>query len=109
MNNARTDSERKIITKEWGIRYSEINRLPYFNIVRQHIVDPMHNLLLGTAKHMVSVWKDEGLLSKDHFENMQETIDNLLVPANLGRIPHKIHSQASSLTADQWRNWDAIY
>ena len=109
LNNARTDGERKIITKEWGIRYSELNRLPYFNIVRQHVIDPMHNLLLGTAKHMVSIWKEEGLLTKDQFEKMQETIDNLLVPANLGRIPHKIHSQASSLTADQWRNWVAIY
>ncbi len=25
--------------------------LPYYDIVRCHVIDPMHNLLLGTAKH----------------------------------------------------------
>ena len=30
-----------------GVRWSELARLPYFDIVRQSIIDPMHNLLLG--------------------------------------------------------------
>ena len=34
--------------------------LEYFDCVRFHIVDPMHNLFLGTAKHiMKNVWLDD--------------------------------------------------
>ena len=32
-----------------GVRWSELARLPYFDIVRQSIIDPMHNLLLGKS------------------------------------------------------------
>ena len=37
--------------KKFGVRYLDLLRLPYFNIVKYHIVDSMHNLLLGTAKY----------------------------------------------------------
>ena len=101
--------ERKAIQKAWGVRYSELVRLPYFDLVRYHVVDPMHNLLLGTAKYMMSVWKDESLISKSDYQNMQDTVDRIRVPLNIGRIPHKVESQVSSLTADQWKNWVLIY
>ena len=34
-----------------GCRYSVLLDLPYFDPVRMTIIDPMHNLYLGTAKH----------------------------------------------------------
>ena len=48
-----TATEKEEMHNNWGVRYSELLRLPYFDIVRYHIVDPMHNLLLGTAKNMI--------------------------------------------------------
>lgn len=45
-----TVSEANILQKRWGIRYSKLVKLPYFDIVCFHVIDPMHNLLLGTAK-----------------------------------------------------------
>jgi hypothetical protein len=36
--------------KEHGARWTELARLPYFDLVRQTIIDPMHNLLLGMLK-----------------------------------------------------------
>ena len=102
-------SERKEIQKAWGVRHSELVRLPYLDLIRYHVVDPMHNLLLGTAKYMMSVWKDESLISKSDYQNMQDTVDRIRVPVNIGRIPHKVESQVSSLTADQWKNWVLIY
>ena len=47
--------------KKWSVRYSELLRLPYFDIVRYHCLDVMHNLMLGTAKHMMNIWKSLGL------------------------------------------------
>ena len=31
------------------------------------------------------------------------------VPSKIARIPHKIASNFSSFTADQWRNWISVY
>ena len=69
----------------------------------------MHNLLLGTAKYMLNLWKEVGLLTPDQLELIQNKIDCMQVPPHVGRIPTKIYVNATSLTADQWRNWTCIY
>lgn len=38
---------------EIGCRYSVLLKLPYFDPVRMLLIDPMHNLFLGTAKYVV--------------------------------------------------------
>ena len=53
-----TKSEQKQNLKKHGCRYSVLLRLSYFDPIRMCVIDPMHNLLLGTAKHMVTIWKD---------------------------------------------------
>ena len=40
---------------------------------------------------------------------IQERVDSLIVPSDIGRIPHKILSGFSSFTADQWKNWEMYY
>ena len=52
-----TKSEQKAIEREYGVRCSVLNELPYFDSPRMCIIDPMHNLLLGTSKHTMEVWK----------------------------------------------------
>lgn len=95
----RTEIEKKI----W------CSNLQYFDIVEYHVVDPMHNLLLGTAKYLMTLWKESKLLSKQQFENIQAEVDDICVPAEIGRIPHKIASNFSGFTADQWKNWVSIF
>ena len=46
---ASTISAQQEVVSEYGIRFSIITHLPYFDIVRMHVVDPMHNLLLGNT------------------------------------------------------------
>ena len=43
------------IEREYGCRYSVLLELPYYDVIRMCVVDPMHNLLLGTAEHDFSV------------------------------------------------------
>ena len=102
-----THEAQKQIEREYGCRYSALLELPYFNVVRMCIIDPMHNLLLGTAKHMLLVWKSCKLL-KDDFHIMQDIIDAFVVPDDVGRIPSKISSFAG-FTAEQWKNWTLLY
>ncbi|KAJ7774088.1 hypothetical protein B0H16DRAFT_1304107 [Mycena metata] len=44
-----TKSARDAFVKEHATRWSELHRLPYFNICEMIVVDPMHNLFLGTV------------------------------------------------------------
>lgn len=46
-----TASSQTELEREHGVRYSKLLDLSYFDPVRMCIIDPMHNLLLGTAKH----------------------------------------------------------
>ncbi len=48
-----TKAQQKLIEREHGCRYSVLLEL---DVVRFSVIDPMHNLLLGTAKHVLSVW-----------------------------------------------------
>lgn len=43
-NEANTKSARDTMEREIGVRYSELLRLPYLDIIKGHQVDPMHNL-----------------------------------------------------------------
>lgn len=48
------------------------------------IIDPMHNMYLGSAKHMVKVWLSTGTL-EDSFETIQKRVDTIETPASLGK------------------------
>ena len=67
----------------------------------------MHNLLLGTPKHMFSLWIEQGILSKHDLESIQEQCAMFQIPYNIGRLPVKI-SRIGSNFADQWRTWTTV-
>lgn len=66
--SARTVREQKQYLGKYGVRYSILLELPYFDIVRYHIIDPMHNLLLGTAKHVMKTWINKGVITSKDLE-----------------------------------------
>ena len=107
--DAKTRTERDSRQQEAGARYSELLKLPYFDIVRYHLVDPMHNLFLGTAKKMLTLWKDRGLIDNHKFREIQDQIDDINPPPNIGRIPHKIAAGFAGFTAEQWMLWTTLY
>lgn len=103
-------SKQKDIERK-GVRYSVLLQLPYFDAPRMCIIDPMHNLLLGSAKHMIDVWKKLGILESKHFKIIKERIEEFVSPGNSGRQPtsNKILSGFSGFTADQWKTWTLHY
>ena len=103
--NSNTQKCRETIERKSGVRYSCLLELPYFDAPRMCIIDPMHNLLLGTAKHMVATWKVERILKEKEFSIIQSRVDSFNCPNDIGRIPLKIASSFSGFTADQWKNW----
>jgi len=65
----------------------------------------MHNLMLGKAKHVLSVWISEGILT----DSKLKIVEQIKCPHGTGRLPTKIGSGFSGFTADQWRIWTTIY
>ena len=101
--HAKTLAERHTIEREHGVRYTELLRLPYFDTIRFSVVDPMHNILLGSAKCVTALWRKEKILSDDVGEHIQEIVNSFVTPSDVGRIPFKIASGFASFTADQWK------
>lgn len=105
--NTLTDQKR--IERDHGCRYSVLLELSYFDPIRMCIIDPMHNLLLGSAKHVLSVWTELNLVTSNHLKTIQDHVDCFVTPSDTGRIPGKIASGFSGFTAEQYRNWTLIF
>jgi len=105
-----TKTELKRKESNLGCRYSSLLKLPYFDPPRMLAIDPMHNLFLGIAKHhLQSVWIKREMLGDVEFKLIQERVDKMVVPCDIGRLPVKILSGFSSFTADQFKNWVIHY
>ena len=53
MRRFTTMAERERQESQAGLRYSPLMKSPYFDAPRMLIVDPMHNLFLGSAKRVL--------------------------------------------------------
>ena len=106
---SRTKAQQDLTGKNHGVKYSMLLKLPYFDVVRFHVVDAMHNLLLGTAKNVTRIWCESGLLSPRDLQTIQNNVNAINVPVDIGRILSNISSSYYGFTADQWRNWTCIF
>ena len=107
--DAKTASERHSIQRSYGCKYSTLLELPDFDVVRFHVVDPMHNLFLGLAKYTTKLWREVGAIDNHDYAIIQDRVDSMVVPSKVGRIPRKIASIFLTFTADEWKNWTLIY
>jgi len=75
----------KNFVKEHATRYTQFSRLPYFDLVKQVVIDPMHNLFLGAPflshlkpaywlkllaglvkTHFYGIWVQQKILHANH-------------------------------------------
>ena len=108
---AECDAKKLEHQRKYGARYLDLVRLPYIDLVRMTVIDPMHNLHLGTVKYLFKdVWPiKHNLHETKTLKNMQNIVDKIAVPSDIGRIPRKIEQSFSSFTADQWKNWSFYF
>ena len=105
----KTKTERKQFENEHGLRFSVLLDLPYFDIIATCAIDPMHNLFLGTSKHVMEVWQKANIISAKDLGVIQDKVNSMIPPSDVGRIPAKISSNFNDFTADEWKNWTLIY
>ena len=56
-----------------------------------------------------SILVSHNVISEGDFAVIQDRVDSIVAPSDIGRIPHKISGGCSSFTADQWKNWTVYY
>ncbi|KAI7944112.1 hypothetical protein MJO28_011640 [Puccinia striiformis f. sp. tritici] len=116
---AKSIDERLEILDDHGVRYLILLELPYWNIVDYHVVDSMHNLLLGLPKwHCQRFWlmadKDDepkpGVLSSKELRDLEEAAESDLpqnLASNLSQLHTKKGARASKKGAQASKHTDA--
>ncbi|KAG2209024.1 hypothetical protein INT45_008885 [Circinella minor] len=95
--------------RETGTRWSQIHRLPYFDLVCSVLIDPMHNLFLGTADQMVRIWREHGLLTDADRFDIQKLADGIVLPPGVPFLNRKIECKFGFMTAANWKAWCLVY
>ena len=92
----------------YGVHCSALCKLKYFDCVRFHVIDPMHNLFLGTVKYVFKLWT-ENVFSKEQLKELTQKIEELNSATSIGRIPRKIGSNYGSYTVEEWTLTFSMY
>ena len=72
-------------------------------------LDLMHNIYLGTGKHMLSTWIELGFLSKQNLVKIDNKLHQFSVPDNVGRLPTSIISNYKRFKVSQWSSWITVF
>ena len=99
-----TVQKRYKLESSYETRFSVLAFLPYFDTIRMTVIDPMHNLFLGSVKNLLKIWKELGYLNKANLEKIQEKTDSFIIPHDVGKIPRKIISGFDGFNADKYKN-----
>ena len=110
---ASSKASAQTISQKQGVKYSELSRLPYFDMVQNFLIDPMHNLLMGLVSDIgdVLITNNNNLMSDKERETLARRLSVLRVPYDLGRLPKTMLEKMSArgLKAQQWKNFIVTY
>lgn len=74
--DAKSAKERQKIFETHGVRYSLMIDLEYWNIIQYHVVDSMHNLLLGLISwHMRRFWAMSDVKNEEDLTSPITTVE----------------------------------
>ncbi|KAF8840022.1 hypothetical protein BDN67DRAFT_996960 [Paxillus ammoniavirescens] len=110
-DEALRNDEHNDFFEQHGARWTELARLPYFDLVRHTIIDPMHNLLLGIVK---TQWYSQWILTPAlrastqtrarELDIMHKFLSTFESPLWAGKLPLRVGEPAGgSLTADEYK------
>lgn len=89
VHQAKTPSDAQKFASSSGARSSVLFQLPYYDAIRFALIDPMYDLLLGSAKHVLKTWIEMGILNESDLERVQKRVNLVKPPSEIGRIPSK--------------------
>ncbi|OAD65118.1 hypothetical protein PHYBLDRAFT_153779 [Phycomyces blakesleeanus NRRL 1555(-)] len=114
--NIRSGVENRLHAEEWKSASTpserhqlELQRLGYFDLVRGTIIDPMHNLFLGTPKRMMDRWVDKKTIGAEEFAAMEKIAETMVLPRDYTKLTSKIGKGFPYMKADDWKSWVLVY
>ncbi|OAD71067.1 hypothetical protein PHYBLDRAFT_171128 [Phycomyces blakesleeanus NRRL 1555(-)] len=86
-------------------------RCPSFKakILHGTIIDPMHNLFLGTSKRLMDWWIAEKTIGPEEFALMEKIAETMVLPRDYTTLTTKIGKGFSYMKVDEWKSWVLIY
>ena len=72
------------------MKYTELLRLPDYDPIKCHLIDPMHNLLLGSAEKVCECGIEKNILQEKGLKEINPLIQKVPVPSNVGRVAGSI-------------------
>ena len=57
----------------------------------------------------MKIWKENNILEPHHLNELQERVNNAIVPSDLGKLPTKTESAFGGFTVDEWKNSTLIF
>ncbi|KIJ59512.1 hypothetical protein HYDPIDRAFT_100577 [Hydnomerulius pinastri MD-312] len=106
---AATKVARKDILDTHGVRYSILNELPGWLPRRRSPIDFMHNFYALVKRFLFDVITDGHLLDSAGWTLFQDTINSIIWPTGIGRLPKNLGDDHALPKADQWRRLSSIY
>ena len=92
VKNFTSESASEKLASQLGLWYTVLLERPYYTSVEMCVIDPMHNLFLGTAKRVFSKWIENDIITKDSLEKIQKSIEEISSLSDIGRLPGNIKS-----------------
>lgn len=105
----KTKAEYEFFAKKYGTYYSVLIELNYFDAITFCVIDPMHNLFLGTAKKVFKLWVERYILSKKKLEKVESRLEEVNSFTDIGRIPTHISGNYGVFSAAEWKNWTVTF
>ena len=102
-------NKRKNLETKHGCRPSALLDLPYFDIVRQNLVDPMHNLFLGNAKGFFEILIEKGILDDDKMAQITRNLERIHTNSSKAWLPKNIVSNWRMFNASEWKSWTTVF
>ncbi|OAD65787.1 hypothetical protein PHYBLDRAFT_175749 [Phycomyces blakesleeanus NRRL 1555(-)] len=73
------------------------------------IIDPMHNLFLGTPKRMIDWWVDKKTIGGKEFAAMEKITETMVLPRDYTKLTLKIGKGFPYMKANDWKSWVLVY
>lgn len=100
--NAPSKKEQERLARKFGVKYSSLLRLDYWDPIRFMVVDSLHAFWLGVCRSLMTMWRDrKWKKGSKHLSIMQARLDAMRVPADVCRLLNKWSSNMSGLTGHQ--------
>ena len=110
---ATTKASALAMSQKTGVKYSELARLPYFNMVENFLIDPMHSILMGLVSDLGEelITNSNNLMTEEERDILANRLNAVRVPYDLGRLPKTMLDKMSArgLKAQQWKNFIVTY